>query len=189
MDHNDYETGADVLSCRIPNLPFFYLVYRAWSHWRAYSGSKHVEYLLDKSLIDLKSSAILDQVYSGANPFLSQKSAINVLQSEEETQVLQTSNIKAVVKALEMPELTPELERAVKQVEIAMKKAKDEEEEKLKAKVDEQKTRDETHAEHATGNPKDVVKEAVEETMEKKDELKGALKEANEELKHNESKR
>lgn len=54
---------------RIPNIPFFYLAYRAWSHWRgesetlmvgahiltmiiAWSGSKHLIHLLDLNLIN-----------------------------------------------------------------------------------------------------------------------------------------
>ncbi|UKZ60270.1 uncharacterized protein TrAtP1_001552 [Trichoderma atroviride] len=37
----------------IPNIPFFYLVYRAWSHWRAINGGKHVQWLIQNKLIQL----------------------------------------------------------------------------------------------------------------------------------------
>src|ERR1700722_11184421 len=49
---------------RIPNIPFFYLVYRAWSHWRALSGSKHIQFLIERKLIKTKPSPILDTLYS-----------------------------------------------------------------------------------------------------------------------------
>ncbi|MCJ1328969.1 hypothetical protein MMC10_005646 [Thelotrema lepadinum] len=51
----------------IPNLPFFYLAFRAWSHWKALSGSRHIESLLDKQLIRLVESPSLAKIYSARN--------------------------------------------------------------------------------------------------------------------------
>ncbi|KAK3954043.1 mitochondrial K+-H+ exchange-related-domain-containing protein [Pseudoneurospora amorphoporcata] len=50
----------------VPNLPFFYLCYRAWSHHRALSGGKHLVYLLQQPsrLLSFYPSPILDEVYS-----------------------------------------------------------------------------------------------------------------------------
>lgn len=48
----------------VPNIPFFYLVYRGWSHWRALNGSRHLEFLVDKNLIDPISLPALEQLYA-----------------------------------------------------------------------------------------------------------------------------
>ncbi|KAK3491606.1 mitochondrial K+-H+ exchange-related-domain-containing protein [Neurospora crassa] len=50
----------------VPNLPFFYLVYRAWSHHRALSGGKHISFLLQHAsrLLTYHPSPILDEIYS-----------------------------------------------------------------------------------------------------------------------------
>jgi hypothetical protein len=111
----------------IPNLPCYYLIFRAWSHWRALKGSQHVAFLLEKSLIVAKPSQILDELYStGKQPFdaasisgaetLSEKSS-----PLEEKMVLQKSNGNRIAGALEIPELDVELDRAVWQVEKALK--------------------------------------------------------------------
>jgi hypothetical protein len=114
-----------MLTCwvRIPNLPFFYLVFRAWSHWRAFSGSKHLEFLLDKKLVTPHSSTILNELYStGKRPFKPNtvSTAQKSNQPEAETMVLHKSDGKRLANALNMPELYIELDRAVWQVEKAL---------------------------------------------------------------------
>jgi len=112
----------------IPNLPFFYLVFRAWSHWRALTGSKHIEFLLDKNLIAVQSSPILNELYkSGKRPF-----DINSLKDGTDTMVLHKSDGKRMAEALEIPELSVELDRAVWQVEKALQAEKELREEKSK---------------------------------------------------------
>ena len=49
---------------RIPNLPFFYLVFRAYSHWRALSGSKHLSHMLSSGVMQLVPSSTLDSLYT-----------------------------------------------------------------------------------------------------------------------------
>ncbi|KAI9054988.1 hypothetical protein LZ554_002131 [Drepanopeziza brunnea f. sp. 'monogermtubi'] len=132
----------------IPNLPFFYLVYRAWSHWKALSGSKHVEFLVNKKLIKATPSKILDDLYSdGQRPFdaasetseepSSHKGGID----SEERMVLHKSNGKKIAEGLEVPELEIELDRAVWQVETALwnKKERKEEQRDLKEATPEPK--------------------------------------------------
>ncbi|PVH82695.1 hypothetical protein DL98DRAFT_487957 [Cadophora sp. DSE1049] len=113
----------------VPNLPFFYLVFRAWSHWRALSGAKHVEFLLDNKLIKPTPSKILDDLYSnGKQPF--DPALINGAEKSstapdgidlEERMVLHKSNGKRIAEALGIPELDVELDRAVWQVEKALR--------------------------------------------------------------------
>ncbi|KAG9238849.1 mitochondrial K+-H+ exchange-related-domain-containing protein [Amylocarpus encephaloides] len=110
----------------IPNLPFFYLVFRAWSHWRALSGSKHIEFLLKNHLITPRPSKVLDELYStGKEPF-----DVGSDLEGAETLVLHRSNGTRIAEALEMPELDLELDRAVWQVEKALRSEKELQEER-----------------------------------------------------------
>jgi hypothetical protein len=52
----------------IPNLPFFYLAYRAFCHWKALLGAKHLEWLATKAqgndaVLKAVGSTVLDAVY------------------------------------------------------------------------------------------------------------------------------
>lgn len=131
-------TGAELIGpYSIPNLPFFYLVFRAWSHWRALSGSKHIEFLLDKKLIIPKPSKILDDLYSaGKKPFdtelVSTSSGPDPKDptADTDTLILHKSDGKKISRLLEIPELDIELDRAVWQVGKAIEASKALKEEK-----------------------------------------------------------
>ena len=132
----------------IPNLPFFYLVFRAWSHWRALSGSRHIEFLLDKKLITPRPSKILDELYSSGKTQFNTRAVASMTSqdstSEEDSMVLHKSDGKRIAQALEIPELDIELDRAVWQVEKALTAQKELKQEKAKldeanAKPDEKK--------------------------------------------------
>ncbi|XXG94278.1 hypothetical protein Hte_000532 [Hypoxylon texense] len=123
----------------IPNLPFFYLVYRAWSHWRALAGGRHVRFLSERNLLSLAPSPILDSIYtpllpsppdskeSIVDPDKAEPAGANDAKtSEEERMLLSQDHGKQLVKALEIPELEVELERAIWQVETAIQKQKEE---------------------------------------------------------------
>jgi len=124
----------------VPNLPFFYLVYRAWSHWRALSGGTTIKFLLDNNLIRPTPSRILEDIYSAqivqptSEHVLINKSPEKALKTPdlqeteaEESMVLSKSSSKAIAEALDIPELEVELDRAIWQVETKL-----EEEEALK---------------------------------------------------------
>ncbi|ROW05117.1 hypothetical protein VSDG_00399 [Cytospora chrysosperma] len=121
----------------IPNIPFFYLVYRAWSHWRALSGGKHIQFLLEKKLLIYRPSPILDEVYTREIAPLPSTPESTVkpgepknknpqLPDEEqpggEMMMLSQANGKKIAQALELPTLEVELERALWQVEQAIQK-------------------------------------------------------------------
>ncbi|EGY18853.1 hypothetical protein HYQ45_011273 [Verticillium longisporum] len=113
----------------IPNLPFFYLVYRAWSHWRALAGSNHLRFLVKNKLLDLSPSKKLDQVYTPllpAAPIKPSKAANGdkVGESNEvagEKVILSQKDGKKIVDVLDLPELEVEMERAIWQIERAKK--------------------------------------------------------------------
>ncbi|KAK8080674.1 hypothetical protein PG997_008492 [Apiospora hydei] len=127
----------------IPNLPFFYLVYRAWSHWRALAGGKHLEFLLSNNLLALTPSPILNKIYPATLPHSSEDAEKSTQQStserplpEKEVMLLSRTNEQALAKGMNVPELEVEVERAMWQVQHAIQK---EEEEKV-AKSQQQAT-------------------------------------------------
>lgn len=122
----------------IPNIPFFYLVYRAWSHWRALAGGKHIQFLLQNKLLIHTPSPKLDEVYSEQEPPLPSTPETTTMPGEPknknptlpknaqpeggETMLLSQANGKIMTQALDLPQLEIELERAIWQVETAIEK-------------------------------------------------------------------
>ncbi|KAJ8133507.1 hypothetical protein O1611_g114 [Lasiodiplodia mahajangana] len=122
----------------VPNLPFFYLAYRAWSHYRALAGGKHLQWLLSKKFITLHPSKTLDTIYPrhlpssslpGQEPNHSKSESESSHQSESgdpslapERLLLTQDSGRKLARALEIPELEVELERAIWQVENAIRK-------------------------------------------------------------------
>ncbi|SPN99631.1 uncharacterized protein DNG_02483 [Cephalotrichum gorgonifer] len=134
----------------IPNLPFFYLVYRAWSHWRAIKGGQHVQFLVKNKLLSLAPSPILDAIYASPklqaaklppHPIVGDESSAEKASHDvkaeggdapEETaagempeKILVTKEIgRQLSEALEHPEIEVEIERALWQVEQQREKEK-----------------------------------------------------------------
>ncbi|CAK7564374.1 MAG: hypothetical protein SEPTF4163_002263 [Sporothrix epigloea] len=114
----------------IPNIPFFYLAYRAWSHWRALSGGKHIQHLLEKENgLVFTPSPILDAIYAKEKVLCDSRAPVPIRDGEtvqkESFEKLLLSNpggSRAVADAFNSPALELELERAVWQVETALKK-------------------------------------------------------------------
>ncbi|KAF6754903.1 mitochondrial K+-H+ exchange-related-domain-containing protein, partial [Ephemerocybe angulata] len=52
----------------IPNLPFFFCVWRSWSHYQAYQSSQYLKTLLDTNAIVPESSEVLDAIYRQFDP-------------------------------------------------------------------------------------------------------------------------
>ncbi|RDA96216.1 hypothetical protein CP533_1707 [Ophiocordyceps camponoti-saundersi (nom. inval.)] len=98
----------------IPNLPFFYLVYRAWSHWRALAGGRHVQWLVENKLLHSVPSAKLSQLYASSRP--STREQVD----DQETMLLTQKQVRSFCDALAAPALEVELERAVWQVRKAL---------------------------------------------------------------------
>jgi len=134
----------------VPNLPFFYVLYRAWSHWKALAGARHLAFLLQHGLPKPHPSWPLDEVYtaglmyptralSRAAPRPTQKHADDVAavvhkQTNNETQdvmLLQRWNGKLIAEQFDLPDMEVEVERAVEQVEKSIKDQERLAEEKL----------------------------------------------------------
>lgn len=52
----------------VPNLPFFFCVWRSWSHYRAYQASGYLESLLREGAIVPHSNPRLDEIYAAHPP-------------------------------------------------------------------------------------------------------------------------
>ncbi|KAI5980729.1 mitochondrial K+-H+ exchange-related-domain-containing protein [Pisolithus albus] len=52
----------------IPNIPFFFCVWRSWSHYRAYKSSQYLSSLIDQGFVRPEPSRALDDVYRLFSP-------------------------------------------------------------------------------------------------------------------------
>lgn len=99
----------------IPNIPFFYLAYRAFSHYKALLGIKHINLLLEKDRFEYLESKTLDEVYkSAARGALAGSDGAE--QGGEERMVIGQEEGKRVAEAISQPEVAVEWERAWGQV-------------------------------------------------------------------------
>jgi hypothetical protein len=134
----------------IPNLPFFYVLYRAYSHWTALKGSKYLEFLLKHNLPTPSPSSELDEVYTAGLMYptralsrvapaptpeqADEVSAVVHKQTNNETKdvmVLQRWNGKLIAEQFKLPDMEVEIERAVEQVENSIKSKEELMQEKL----------------------------------------------------------
>ncbi|KAJ5682465.1 hypothetical protein N7462_005630 [Penicillium macrosclerotiorum] len=108
----------------IPNIPFFYMVYRGWSHWRALNGSRHLEFLVDKNLLKPVSLPELEQLYAKrasrvlhATPVdAPPEEMVEGIEQSDDRLLLKMSDARKLASILEAPELALEAERAIIQV-------------------------------------------------------------------------
>ncbi|RAK98636.1 mitochondrial K+-H+ exchange-related family protein [Aspergillus ibericus CBS 121593] len=113
----------------VPNVPFFYLVYRAWSHGRALNGSKHLEVLLERDLLNPTSHPGLEELYARRVSYALESTGVGKPISEmvEEVEksddrlLLRMKDAKKLASILEAPDLALEAERAIIQVEEELK--------------------------------------------------------------------
>jgi hypothetical protein len=158
--------------CRLPNLPFIYLLFRAWSHWRALNGSKHIEFLLDNNLVKLAPSDLIQRAYDVQQVPQERMDQLKELATGDVTDAVRTKTVlellgtkagpvkpeqmpedkehgrillpvgtgKLVSRAIGIPALDVEIERAVAQVSSAIEKEK--EAQKLDSAEGEKKEKD-----------------------------------------------
>ncbi|KAJ5382495.1 hypothetical protein N7517_000406 [Penicillium concentricum] len=108
----------------VPNIPFFYLAYRGWSHWRALNGSKHLELLVEKNILNPISLPELEQLYAkrasgtleGTTTETPYSEVADDIEQSEDRVLLKMSDAKKLATILDAPELALEAERAIIQV-------------------------------------------------------------------------
>ncbi|KAF1924875.1 uncharacterized protein M421DRAFT_103439 [Didymella exigua CBS 183.55] len=160
----------------VPNLPFFYVLYRAWSHWKALTGSKYLAFLLKHKQPTAVSSWALDEAYtaglmyptrqiSRAAPRPTEEDADKVSSvvhaqtnnESEDVMVLQRWNGKLIAEQFDLPDMEVEIERAVEQVE----KAIDAKEKILEKKLEQEKAT----TDHPDQRAKDVLPDHILENI------------------------
>lgn len=136
--------GAD-FGDSIPNIPFFYVCFRAYSHYRALYGGKLLEHLMSKDLVMKTHSPQMDEMYTAGLLHPTRKASreaprptsqeteqvARVVKAQthggkEDVMVLQRWNGKLIGEAFRLPEMEIEIERAVEQVEKAIEKERSE---------------------------------------------------------------
>lgn len=159
----------------IPNLPFFYVLYRAYSHWKALTGSKHLEFLLKHNLPTPTPSWTLDELYTAGLMYPTRKlsraaprpteedaeKVARVVQQQtnnetEEVMVLQRWNGKLIAEQFDLPDMEVEIERAVEQVENSIER---------KEKLMEEKIEQEKAAGKAGARAKDTLPDHITEKI------------------------
>ncbi|EST10009.1 Protein of unknown function DUF2343 [Kalmanozyma brasiliensis GHG001] len=119
----------------IPNLPFFYLVYRAWSHWKAYKSSQYLSTLIGQDRVHPTESKELDSIFaqtsapSDATPSeASSEKSTAPEPAEDERMLLLKHHIPMLMDKMEFPEwVKADLRRARLQVDKAVAENKLEE--------------------------------------------------------------
>lgn len=107
--------------------PFFYICWRAWSHWRALKSSQYLSGILDKGQLRPEKSKILEELYSRRS---SEQSHLPETNKEDQSsppqdlpQILLTpAMVEEVVKHFELGEqASNDLRRAIQQTEARLK--------------------------------------------------------------------
>ena len=130
---------------RIPNIPFFYLCFRAYSHYRALYGGKLLEHLMSRDLVKITASPEMDEMYTAGLLHSNRKASreaprptqaeteqvsrvveAQTHRGKEDVMVLQKWNGKLIAERFHLPEMEVEIERAVEQVEKEIEKEKGE---------------------------------------------------------------
>ncbi|OJJ63702.1 hypothetical protein ASPSYDRAFT_38328 [Aspergillus sydowii CBS 593.65] len=131
----------------IPNIPFFYLVYRGWSHWRALNGSKHLQFLVEKNLLNPISYPGLVELYSKRVSRTLEETdrespvaeMVENVEKSDDRILLRTKDAKKLATILDAPGLALEAERAILQVSEQLKAPEASQQEKEGAKTSEKK--------------------------------------------------
>ncbi|KAI1794761.1 mitochondrial K+-H+ exchange-related-domain-containing protein [Ganoderma leucocontextum] len=132
----------------IPNFPFFFCVWRSWSHYRAYKASEYLEGFLQRGAIVAQSSPELDVIYAKYAPrspptSSSEAKAENApsLSSDPKLEdsdkdasagaslLLSKDAVLELQKALDVPEdstFATDVYRALEQARLRLEGAKDE---------------------------------------------------------------
>ncbi|KAL6236956.1 hypothetical protein BDW75DRAFT_95987 [Aspergillus navahoensis] len=131
----------------IPNIPFFYLVYRGWSHWRALNGSRHLQYLVERDLlkpisypglVELYAKRVSRTIEEADREDPVEEMVENVEKSDDKI-LLRMKDAKKLATILDAPGLALEAERAITQVSEQLKQPQSTQQGNNSAKTSEKK--------------------------------------------------
>ncbi|KAF9511825.1 hypothetical protein BS47DRAFT_1330743 [Hydnum rufescens UP504] len=99
----------------IPNIPFFFCVWRAWSNYRAFKAATYLSDLVASKAVIGAPSAQLEAIYSDSISRLRQSNMHN----SEPSMVLDKTAITLLIEAFMLPpEISHELDRAIEQTAL-----------------------------------------------------------------------
>lgn len=90
----------------IPNVPGFYLTYRAYCNYKAYMGAHHLQILLKQKSLQPRDVQGYSEMFEGKQKFGSEN---------EETLIMDTNLMARVLDLLEIHEIEPDLRKAIRQ--------------------------------------------------------------------------
>ncbi|RDB18941.1 hypothetical protein Hypma_014293 [Hypsizygus marmoreus] len=124
--------GGSTSGSIIPNFPFFFCVWRSWSHYKAYRASQYLQSLLDAGIIIPEPSPLLDAVhkdYSSAEKPLSSPSSSAESQSTPPRRhelLLTRDAVPAILNVFVLkPSAGADLLRAVEQARVRVRSGRD----------------------------------------------------------------
>lgn len=124
----------------IPNLPFYWVAYRAFCNFYALYGAKTLAFLLQTKAVDFCASERLDQLYATGLSGPASRTVTEVapataqeveeaadrvdedVQAGKEVLLLRRWNGDLLAEELKLPEMEVEIERAVEQVDKALRR-------------------------------------------------------------------
>lgn len=112
----------------LPNLPGIYLLYRAWSNYKAFEGAKHLKYLIEQNQLEFKDYTSLNNCYSNAEDASEVKSGVDIQfgSTNHEVLILNQESVQQVEASLEAThELSKELIRALGQIQKRIDEGQD----------------------------------------------------------------
>ncbi|KAJ3792322.1 mitochondrial K+-H+ exchange-related-domain-containing protein [Lentinula aff. detonsa] len=119
----------------IPNLPFFFCVWRSWSHYRAYRASQYLAALIEHGHVTSAPSPGLDAIYekyapkpapltsSSQNPTSSHNSSQSTIEDVE--MLLTRDAVPAIISTFSLEEsAASDMYRAIEQAQVRTKPSK-----------------------------------------------------------------
>ncbi|KAJ3561664.1 hypothetical protein NP233_g10058 [Leucocoprinus birnbaumii] len=106
----------------IPNFPFFFCVWRSWSHYKAYRSSRYLQALLSNDSIVPESSDALDAIFKESSaPVVAAQEEPEEIASEKHEIVLTRGAIPPITRLFELSESSnADLYRAIEQARLRL---------------------------------------------------------------------
>lgn len=103
----------------VPNIPGFYLLYRAWSHWCALNGAKHLKFLTEGDHLSFENNVKLDELYQRLMKTHENNRSTEAAVNDET--LLEEEHINELIEIIDAKDMMGELHRAIKQVDKMIK--------------------------------------------------------------------
>lgn len=126
----------------IPNVPFYFCAWRAWSHWKAWGGATYLNQLLTQDFVEPTIDSTLDSIYETSSSVITTLSNLSVTDSKtdnttsekpspidtsipevEAQMLLRSTDVPAIASSFNLSSATSaELLRALEQSRMRLKK-------------------------------------------------------------------